>query len=101
MKNHPSFTSAEVLFQLDKRVFNFNRYIYIYIQCQGLRKCASVSAVIFIFNNTLSDLEQSSQFVARLLLALVFVGHFPVKFSAVYVKHFPPFELLPDFFSEM
>ncbi|KAL5164411.1 N-terminal acetyltransferase B complex auxiliary subunit NAA25 [Glycine soja] len=49
--------------------------IYIYIQCQGLRKCASVSAVIFIFNNTLS--EQSSQFVARLLLALVFVGHFP------------------------
>ncbi|KAH1196959.1 N-terminal acetyltransferase B complex auxiliary subunit NAA25 [Glycine max] len=48
VKNSPSFTGAEVLFQLDKR---------------GLRKCASVSAVIFIFNNTLS--EQSSQFVAR------------------------------------
>ena len=100
MKNSPSFTGAEVLFQLDKRVFNFNRYIYIYIQCQGLRKCASVSAVIFIFNNTLS--EQSSQFVARLLLALVFVGHFPVKFSAECTLNiFPPFELLAGFFSEM
>ena len=98
MKNHPSFTSAEVLFQLDNRLFNFNRYIS---SMQGVEKMCFCSAVIFIFNNTLSDLEQSSQFVARLLLALVFVGHFPVKFSAVYVKHFPPFELLPDFFSEM